>query len=183
MVLSIIIGPMYSGKSTYLLDKINISNENSENILVINRKIDIRYNKDKITNHNNISTDCISFSKLNEIYVYCREETLPMETIDHIYIDEAQFFTDLEKIVSNLLNTYPNLKITCVGLDGDFQQNIFNDGQLLKLIAKAENVIKLSSKCYECGDKAYFTKRTSNDKEQIVVGSNNIYVSACYIHK
>ena len=183
MVLSIIIGPMYSGKSTYLLDKINISNENSENILVINHKIDIRYNKDKITNHDNISTDCISFSKLNEIYVYCREENLPMETIDHIYIDEAQFFTDLEKIVSNLLNTYPNLKITCVGLDGDFQQNIFNDGQLLKLIAKAENVIKLSSKCYECGDKAYFTKRTTNDKEQIVVGSNNIYVPSCYIHK
>jgi thymidine kinase len=183
MVLSIIIGPMYSGKSTYLLDKINISNENSENILVINHKIDIRYNKDKITNHNNISTDCISFSKLNEIYVYCREENLPMETIDHIYIDEAQFFTDLEKIVSNLLNTYPNLKITCVGLDGDFQQNIFNDGQLLKLIAKAENVIKLSSKCYECGDKAYFTKRTTDDKEQIVVGSNNIYVPSCYIHK
>ena len=183
MVLSIIIGPMYSGKSTYLLDKINISNENSENILVINHKIDIRYNKDKITNHNNISTNCISLSKLNEIYDYSREDNLLMETIDHIYIDEAQFFTDLEEVVSNLLNTYPNLKITCVGLDGDFQQNIFNDGQLLKLIAKAENVIKLSSKCYECGDKAYFTKRTSNDKEQIVVGSNNIYVSACYIHK
>lgn len=183
MVLSIIIGPMYSGKSTYLLDKINISNENNENILVINHKIDIRYNKDKITNHNNISTDCISFSKLNEIYDYSREHTLLMETIDHIYIDEAQFFTDLEEVVSNLLNTYPNLKITCVGLDGDFQQNIFNDGQLLKLIAKAENVIKLSSKCYECGEKAYFTKRTTNDKEQIVVGSNNIYVPSCYIHK
>jgi len=183
MVLSIIIGPMYSGKSTYLLDKINISNKNKEQILVINHKIDIRYNKDKITNHNNISTDCISFSKLNEVYDYNKNNPLFFKTLDHIYIDEAQFFTDLEEFVSNLLNTYSNLKITCVGLDGDYQQNVFNNGQLLKLIAKAENVIKLSSKCYVCKNKAYFTKRITNDKEQIVVGSNNIYVPSCYIHK
>jgi len=182
MVLSIIIGPMYSGKSTYLLDKINISNQNDENIIVINHKIDIRYNKDKITNHNKISTDCISFTNLYDIYNYCSENSIIIENTDHIYIDEAQFFTDLEEVVSNLLTTYSNLKITCVGLDGDFQQNIFNDGQLLKLISKAENVRKLSSKCYECGEKAYFTKRTTDDKEQIVVGSSNIYVPSCYIH-
>ena len=174
---------MYSGKSTYLLDKINISNENNENILVINHKIDVRYNKDKITNHNNISTDCISFSELNQIYDYNRTNSLCLGTLDHIYIDESQFFTDLEEVVSNLLNTYSNLKITCVGLDGDYQQNVFNNGQILKLIAKAENVIKLSSKCYVCKNKAYFTKRITNDKEQIVVGSNNIYVPSCYIHK
>lgn len=183
MVLSIVIGPMYSGKSTYLLDKINISKKNNENIIVINHKIDTRYNKDKITNHNNISTDCISFTNLNEIYEYVKKKTLSIENINHIYIDEAQFFTDLEYVVSNLLKSYPKLKITCVGLDGDFQQEVFNDGQLLKLIAKAENVIKLSSKCYICENKAYFTKRQSNNTSQILVGSHNLYVPSCYIHK
>ena len=183
MVLSIVIGPMYSGKSTYLLNKINNSYKNNENILVINHIIDIRYNKDKITNHNNISTDCISFTNLNEIFDYVKNHSLLIENINHIYIDEAQFFTDLEDVVSNLLTTYSNLKITCVGLDGDFQQNVFNNGQLLKLIAKAENVIKLSSKCYICKNKAFFTKRISDDKNQILVGSNNMYVPSCYIHK
>jgi thymidine kinase len=183
MVLSIVIGPMYSGKSTYLLDKINISNQNNENILVINHKIDTRYNKDKITNHNNISTGCISFTNLNQIYKYCDEKTINIKNIEHIYIDEAQFFPDLEEIVSNLLNAYSKLKITCVGLDGDYQQNVFNDGQLLKLISKAEIVTKLSSKCYMCEENAFFTKRTSNDKIQIIVGSKDIYVPSCYIHK
>ncbi len=183
MVLSIVIGPMYSGKSSYLINEINNSYKNNENILVINHKIDIRYNKDKITNHNNISTDCISFTNLKEIFDYVKKNSLLIEKLNHIYIDEAQFFTDLEDVVSNLLNTFPNLKITCVGLDGDFQQKVFNDGQLLKLIAKAENVIKLSSKCYICGEKAFFTKRTTNDTSQILVGSNNLYVPSCYIHK
>jgi thymidine kinase len=183
MVLSIIIGPMYSGKSTYLLDKISLSIKNKERIIIINHKIDIRYNKDKITNHNNISTNCISFTKLNDIFDYCKEKSISIETLDHIYIDESQFFTDLEKVVSTLLKTYYNLNITCVGLDGDFQQTVFNNGQLLKLIAKAENVKKLSSKCYKCGGTAYFTKRITDNKEQIIVGSNNIYVPSCYIHK
>ena len=118
-----------------------------------------------------------------KIYDYNNNNPLFFETLDHIYIDEAQFFTDLEEVVCNLLNTYSNLNITCVGLDGDYQQNVFNNGQLLKLIAKAEYVRKLSSICYVCKNKAYFTKRITNDKEQIVVGSNNIYVPSCYIHK
>ena len=56
------------------------------------------------------------------------------------------------------MNKYPNLNITCVGLDGDYKQEAFNDGQLLKLITKTDNLIRLYSKCYKCNKKAPIQK-------------------------
>jgi len=181
--LSIIIGPMFSGKSSYLIKNIKKSIENNENILVVNHSIDKRYNENKITNHNQVSVDCISISNLNDIFSYCSNKNIDLNTINHFYVDEAQFFPDLENVVKLMLKNYPNLKITCVGLDGDYKQEVFNDGQLLKLIPYADNVEKLYSKCAYCGGKASFTKRKTNSKEQVIVASEDIYEPVCYIHK
>jgi thymidine kinase len=191
--LDIVIGPMYSGKSSYLINKINISVVKRENILVINHISDTRYNDNKITNHNNISTDAILFTKLNEIFEYIKINNINLDELNHIYIDEAQFFPDLEETIMKLIEQYTNfennktfnkiLNITCVGLDGDFQQNVFNEGQLLKLISKADTITKLYSKCYKCGKQASFTKRISTNKDQFLIGSTNDYVASCYIHK
>jgi thymidine kinase len=101
---------------------------------------------------------------------------------EHIFIDEAQFFTDLETSVLNIRKTHPHIDITCVGLDGDYQQNAFNDGQLLKLIPKSDNFIKLYSKCYKCNKRAPFTKRIINDSNQIIIGSVGVYVASCSKH-
>ena len=181
--LSIIIGPMFSGKSSYLIENIKKSQKNDEKILVINHSIDKRYNENKITNHNQVSIECISLSYLNNIFNYCKDKNIDLNSINHIYIDEAQFFTDLEKVVKLILSTYSSIKITCVGLDGDFKQQVFNDGQLLKLIPYADNVKKLYSKCAYCGKKASFTKRKIESKEQVIVASKDIYEPVCYIHK
>tara|TARA_B110000967_G_C18683878_1_gene459510 strand:- start:109 stop:693 length:585 start_codon:yes stop_codon:yes gene_type:complete len=186
--LNVVIGPMYSGKSSYLIRKINNSILNKEHIIVINHISDTRYNKNKITNHNNISTDAVLLTNLKNIYIYIKNNSINLEDIDHIYIDESQFFTDLEEVVSELINKSTNfknnkLKITCVGLDGDFQQNVFNEGQLLKLISKATTVTKLFSKCYKCGKQAPFTSRLIDKTDQILIGSMDVYVASCYIHK
>jgi thymidine kinase len=186
--LNVVIGPMYSGKSSYLIRKINNSILNKEHIIVINHISDTRYNQNKITNHNNISTDAVLLTNLKNIYIYIKNNSINLEDIDHIYIDEAQFFTDLEEVVSELINKSTNfknnkLKITCVGLDGDFQQTVFNEGQLLKLISKATTVTKLFSKCYKCGKQAPFTSRLIDKTDQILIGSKDVYVASCYIHK
>jgi len=191
--LDIVIGPMYSGKSSYLINKINISVVKRENILVINHISDTRYNDNKITNHNNIAIDAVLFTKLNEIFEYIKTNNINLDELNHIYIDEAQFFPDLEETIIELIEQYTNfennktfnktLNITCVGLDGDFQQNVFNEGQLLKLISKADTITKLYSKCYKCGKQASFTKRISTNKAQFLVGSKDDYVASCYIHK
>lgn len=181
--LTIVIGPMFSGKSTYLIKQIN-NFKDKNSLLSINHSIDNRYDYNKIVNHNKINVDCLSLTNVKDISKF----NIDLHKLQHLFIDEAQFFNDLEESVKFLLVTYPKLNITCVGLDGDYQQNVFNKGQLLNLIPHSDNLIKLYSKCYQCGKKAGFTKRI-NDFEnleknsQILVGSSDMYQPACYIHK
>ena len=176
-MLEIVIGPMYSGKTTYLIDKIKLFQTKNESYLVFNHFLDTRYSIDNITNHNRISIKCSSIKKIEELF-----EINQIEKIKHILIDECQFFDDLEINIKKLINKYPNLNIYCVGLDGDYQQNYFNDGQLLKLIPKASNLVKLYSKCYQCNEKAAFTKRIINDETQIIIASDGVYVPCCIKH-
>lgn len=179
--LTLILGPMFSGKSSYLIEKIT-KYKNKDLILSVNHSIDTRYAVNKIVNHNKISVDCISISNIKDI---CNNNNINFNKLEHLFIDEAQFFNDLEINIKYLLNTYPKLNITCAGLDSDYKQNLFYNGQLLHLIPYSDNVIKLYSKCYECGNKAVFTKKMiiNSDDKQITVGSNDIYQPSCYIHK
>ena len=182
--LSIVIGPMFSGKSSYLIEHINKALKNDKKIIVINHTIDKRYNDvNHITNHNKVSIDCISLYSISNLFSHCINENIDLNTIDYLFIDESQFFDDLEENIKLMIHKYPKLKITCVGLDGDFQQNVFNDGQLLKLIPYAEKVVKLHANCNVCGKKAFFTKRITKQKNQIIVASSNMYHPVCYIHK
>ena len=183
--LSIVIGPMFSGKSTYLINKIEEAKNENKKILVINHSIDKRYNENKITNHNKISVGCISLNLLNNIFKYCEDNNINLNEIDNMFVDEAQFFSDLKTTILIIMKDYPHINITCVGLDGDYKQEPFNDGQLLNLIPYSTSVKKLLSNCYKCKCLAAFTKRMDNicSKEQILVGSSESYYPACYIHK
>ena len=61
------------------------------------------------------------------------------------------------------------------GLDGDFKRKKF--GNILDLIPISDEVIKLKSIC-KCGNAASFSRRISNEKEQISIGNDN-YEPVC----
>ena len=103
-----------------------------------------------------------------------------LETIEEIYIDEAQFFKDIYNIVWDLV-TKLNKNVIISGLDGDFQIKPFKS-RMLDLIPLASEIIKLKAQCYICKNEAIFSKRLSNHKEQILVGTQNLYQPSCLIH-
>jgi thymidine kinase len=175
-MITIVIGCMYAGKTTYLLEKINYLKEKNSSYLVINHSSDTRYNDNCITNHNQESVNSLSLIKLCDLNIQ------NLDNIENLLIDEAQFFTDLYDTVLTFRNYKKTLNIILVGLDGDYKQNVFNDGQLLKLIPHCEELTKLYSKCYICGKKSSFTKRIISDNTQILVGDNNMYQPVCYKH-
>ena len=93
-------------------------------------------------------------------------------TCQAIFINEAQFFSDLYEFVLKYLNK--NKHIYLYGLDGDFQQNKM--GQLLELIPHCDTIIKLKSKCL-CGKDAIFTFRDSEETVQYL--PNAKYIPLC----
>ena len=163
-MLHIYVGPMYSGKTSKLIDMF-ISNPDSNKVI-----IDFDLNKDTkcyegiLKNHNNVQLKCMKMSTLYN-YTY---------NTNHIYINEAQFFPDLVDFVLKILKC--NGHIYLYGLDGDFQQKEI--GFILDLIPYCDSICKLNALCNKCNNYAIFSKRITDSKEQYEPDEND-YIPLC----
>jgi thymidine kinase len=185
MSLELFIGPMFSGKTSKLIDIYKKYIYCGIKVCVINHSLDTRYSESKMSTHDYMVIPCIFMNQLSEIYHYNNlEEPLDdkgryhylLHEAEVILINEGQFFEDLYEIVLKLLED--GKKIYISGLDGDFQKNKF--GQLLDLIPHCDKVVKLRSLCGMCknGTEAIFSKRITEEKNQTLIGVNN-YVPVC----
>jgi thymidine kinase len=173
--LNIIIGCMFSGKTSELVRECSRRLHNKQKVIAINYIDDNRYTEeDYIVSHNLEKIKCIKVKYLKEVPI---EE---IDKIDFIFIDEGQFFTDLKEYVTKWCDEYKK-NITIVGLDGDFKREPF--GQILDLIPKCDNIIKLKALCALCNDdtEGLFTCRLSSESEQVSIGVDN-YMPLCRYH-
>jgi thymidine kinase len=173
--LELIIGPMFSGKSTELIRRIRLLQKINKKVLVIKPKIDIRYNQTKITSHNFESVDCLVLSNLNEL------SSSNIMEYEVIVIDEGQFFPDLKETIYDWVENY-QINIIVGGLDGDFQRKPL--GQILELIPIADKCKKYNSLCNLCkdGTEAPFTFRLVESKDKILIGGAESYIPVCRKH-
>lgn len=169
--LDLILGPMFSGKTSLLIDKY-YTHHLSSRLLVINHLSDDRYTSSPMmVAHNQASIPCILTDSLSEL-------DINMDEYDRIMINEGQLFPDLYKFV--MKQVYENKKYVWVaGLDGDYLRKPF--GQIQQLIPHADYVIKLQGKCSICKKMpSIFTLRTSDETEQILIGTDQ-YKPVCRV--
>jgi len=175
--LHIIFGPMFSGKSTKLINEINTLKMYKKNILIINSDKDIRVSHNFIKTHNDIQYKAIKLNDLDETKV-----SIIIKKYDTVCIDEAQFFPNLIIFVKKLLEF--NIHIIVTGLNGDTNQNKF--GHIIDLIPLANKIDKLSGICTLCNDGTpgdfSILKKNQEKKEQILVGGDDMYQCVCRKH-
>ena len=177
--LELIIGPMYAGKSTELLRHIDKFSYLKKKILVINHKFNNRYNSINVTTHNGrIYNECIIVNKLEEVLINYSEKFNDAEVI---IIDELQFYDDALKYIPEWCDEKKKY-VVASGLSGNAKRAPIGD--VLKLIAHANKVHTLSALCSKCcdGTPAIFSKKIINDEENILVGSDDIYIAVCRKH-
>lgn len=167
-LLEIILGPMFSGKTTHLVELYNYYKISGISVLAINYSADTRYHDTMLSTHDKITIPCIFADNLSDIL----NELL---IVDTILINEGQFFPDLYEVVVQLVDKH-NKRVHICGLDGDFQRNKF--GNMLDLIPLCDSLTKLQSKCHTCSKPAIFSHRITKETEQVVIGSDN-YVPLC----
>lgn len=167
--LELIIGPMFSGKTSRLVDIYKQCKFCNIPVSVINHSIDTRYHDTMLSTHDKVMIPCIKTNKLFDILDIISNTQV-------IIINEGQFFDDLYITVVSLLSQ--GKKIYIGGLDGDFERKKF--GQILDLIPMCDKVTKLTSLCSICknGNAGIFSKRITLEKEQTIVGSDN-YIPVC----
>lgn len=171
--LELALGPMFSGKTTYLVQTYKKYTYIGKSVAVINFADDTRYHETMLSTHDKVMIPCIQAKSLQTVY----SENDEVKAADVILINEGQFFDDLAEIVLKMVDECKKT-VYVFGLDGDFKREKF--GQMLDLIPRCDRVEKLHALCSMCknGKVALFSHRVSNEEGQVVIGSDN-YVSLC----
>ncbi len=169
--LELFIGPMFSGKTSKLLEIFKQCDFCNIPVAVINHSDDTRYHESMLSTHDKIMIPCIQTLKLVDIL---QLEVVTFASV--VLINEGQFFEDLYDCVYTLLEM--KKKVYVAGLDGDFKRKRF--GQILDLIPLCDKVTKLTSLCNLCknGKEGIFSFRITKESEQTLIGSTN-YIPIC----
>mmetsp|Transcript_32360 Transcript_32360/g.32976 ORF Transcript_32360/g.32976 Transcript_32360/m.32976 type:complete len:236 (+) Transcript_32360:157-864(+) len=150
-----ITGPMFAGKTTELLKRIQHYKSRRLNPLLITSNKDNRY-----SNTNGEYSNIISHDKKS---MRSHSTDRLMKLVDHallfdvIAVDELQFFNDND--VAQFCDTMTNhgkIVITA-GLSGDFRKESFQS--VCRVLPRCERVTRLSAVCMGCGHPAHFTRR------------------------
>ena len=186
--LDMILGPMFSGKTTKLLEIMDAFDKQGIKYIAVKPNIDNRYNdSDKnnfIVSHNFEKKECKVTSDLKDVFFEIKNKINNSESSDsvqYVLIDEAQFFKNLYKFCIACLE-HLNINVVVTGLDGDFMRKPMGD--ILELLPIANTITKLSSKCNHtnCTNPGIFSHRIVADQSQVLIGGSDKYVPLCRNH-
>ena len=185
--LELVVGTMFSGKTSYMISRISFFADLGFKLLYINIEFDNR-SKSMFSTHNPFinTEDYEKQSNIQKNVTMCKAKNLsPIQfnEYDIIIIDEAHFFPDLVEFTHKLLEAK---KYVIVGsLIADFKGNKF--GNIYDLIPICDDIKRLQAYCGICAkDKKYrvaiYSKRMNESEETIEIGGSEKYMPVCREH-
>lgn len=166
--MELIVGPMFSGKTSELLRRIRRFGYAKRSTLLIKFAADQRYSDTCVSTHDKLMIEAVSATKLSEIGERFKK-------FDVIGIDEGQFFEDVVEFASKAAEMG---KIVIVAaLDATFERKPF--GHICELFPMAESIDKLTAVCKLCGLDASFSRRLSASKKTVAIGGADMYIPVC----
>ena len=210
--LHLIIGPMFSGKSTKLLHAATSYRAIGKKVLIINHTINVRYSSSGITTHDcqlkcthtnaatERSTDTSCLPDVSTPSLSTPTDRLRVLTLSDLselrsngaFLDvvrkadviciEELQFFSATVEMVTWLVDIMDKHVVCAGLIGDYARAPFGD--ILQLIPLADELVHLKALCTMCNDgtPGVFTQRLSTEKRQVHVGESNAYQAVCRRH-
>ena len=174
MSLTLILGPMFAGKSSRLLMFVTRYASIGMRVLVLKHASDTRYgHEDEVVTHDGRRVPCRRVRALNEV----GDDVLWQ--YDVILVDEAHFFTGLVAFAHRVVEDHRKT-LVLAGLDGDSARKPF--GELLDCIPMADVIERLTALCRRCADgtPGLFTFRHQGPTDQqVLVGGADRYEPLC----
>ncbi len=187
----IIFGPMFSGKTTKLLNELTTCADVNLSVLYINHSDD---NRDTEGSDGNVTTHSSQFKKLSSKVkaMKCSKlSDVDVDGFDVIGVDEGQFFNDLTETVRSWVLTHKK-QVFIASLDGDADINPFGKTHELICLCQPGGLLKLSAHCMSCIKTEYpyrrmvkvpagFTSRISAKEphDQKDIGGADKYMATC----
>ena len=169
-MITLIIGPMFSGKTTLLLGYERRFRIAKQQVLLVKYSEDNRYSTNSIVSHDGVSSTNQTFNttKLSDI------SSDVLASVDTILIDEGQFFEDLHPFCELHGDSK---QIIISGLSGDYKRQPFQP--IADLIPLADTIQHCKGICASCGADAPYSKRLSAESSQKVIGGIDKYQPCC----
>lgn len=172
--LKVFTGPMFSSKSTALIEHLRRAKIANKTVILFKPSIDQRYSVDEVVSHNGEKLEAVVISTSDEIAHLG-------ECFDVVGVDEVQFFdTSIINCLNNLANN--GKEVIVAGLNADYMGNPFETTALA--VHYADKLAKLTSVCKKCGEDAVWTQMMHNDIEitdgdRVQVGGLESYEPRC----
>lgn len=166
--IQLIIGPMFSGKTTELMRRLKRYEIANHKCLIVKYAGDTRYDAENISTHDKQAMAAVKATTL----IGLRDM---MSDFRIIGIDEGQFFPDIVEFAEDMAEA--GKIVVIAALDGTYQRQGFPN--ILTLVPLSESVIKLSAVCMLCFAEAAYTKRRGCEKEVEVIGGADKYMAVC----
>ena len=167
--IELILGPMFSGKSTRLIELMRKYVYKAKKTIMVKYYADQRYSQtSEVVTHDLIKYDSINCKILRNSFDTFKE-------YDVIGIDEGQFFADLVEVCEEL--ALMGKIVLIAALNGDFRMEPFPVIQ--RIIAKADKIKLLKAYCFNCHKDAKFSLRIVQSNETVLIGAGESYKPAC----
>jgi thymidine kinase len=174
--LILITGSMFSGKTEELIRRVRCALYAHRSAQVFKHTIDTRSENAEIRSHNGVPHKALAVSTSEELLGKVEETT------DVVAIEEAQFFDEgIIEVCRRLADAGD--EVIAAGLDMDFKGEPF--GPMPRLLAEADEVVKLRAICARCGREASRSQRLIDGRPApvsaptILIGAKESYEARC----
>jgi thymidine kinase len=180
LTLEVIIGPMFSGKTSELIRLVEREVYSKRKGAIFKVAFDERYSAKQVVTHNGLHYDAYTVASSPEGLAKI-EELVDTDGLDAIGVDEVNFFP--EELVGVLDRLADTKKVIACGLNLNFRAEPFPT--TMHLAARADHVRYLSAVCVVCGREATRTQRliagkpAPRDSPTIAVGGKELYEPRC----
>jgi len=171
--IEVITGPMFSGKSEELIRRLKRAQIAKRRVACFKPDLDVRYHRTAIASHSAQTLEAVTVANVEEM----KAILLPrIDEIEVVGVDESQFLGEpLVRFANDLMHL--GKRVILAGLDTTFTGDPFEP--VPHLMAIADEVIKLSAVCMQCGAPAIHTQRLGSNQELVVVGAAGVYEARC----
>ena len=167
--IEVICGSMFSGKTEELIRRLRRAKFARQHVEIFKPTVDVRYSDVNVVSHDDNSISSTPVESAQNILLLA-------SGVQVVGIDEAQFFDDgLVDVCNQLANN--GVRVIVAGLDMDYMGNPF--GPMPKLMAIADDVLKVHAVCVRCGALAQFSHRLAKTDKLVLLGETDSYEPLC----
>ena len=168
--LTVITGPMFAGKTTWLLKFID--KFESEHVQLFKPSLDDRYSESEVVTHDGHKHEAGVLSLEDFSLVDLVQDGTKLVGIDELnFFDFQVLFPQIKALLAR------GVEVVGSGLEFDFAKNPF--GATPALLARADKLVRLSAVCDGCQESAGHSYRKVSSGSQVLVGAADSYGACC----